>query len=244
VKIMGKSKSTTTPNREDSTPAQIRKAWNPPCSPEEFAEIVAKLRTLARMDSSLDRTRPPGVDLWPATTPVRNLVASVDESLGHVNGRLLWGEEYAKNLFDNEARLRTLDRSELTLAAIMQSTLDLVLTIRLGGAPPDCGPKLSGLADEMERAACGKKSDERESQRTEPMTWQGKALAAMFEHRDWKAKKIAYFAGVSRAALYGDKDVGPAVKARNKWKRTPDKTSAPRGERNLETGQIDAIDYH
>jgi len=68
-------------------------------------------------------------------------------------------------------------------------------------------------------------------------TWQAKAIALAFEHRDWSGKKIAEELGIKRQTLYKDKQVASALKARNKQKR-PDKKHYPKGQK--ETGDLEA----
>lgn len=73
--------------------------------------------------------------------------------------------------------------------------------------------------------------------------WQSKVLVALLEHRDWTVERIAQHVGRRRQTLYKDRDIKAAIKARNRQKRAPDKSScAPRGGRDPETGQIDAVD--
>jgi len=129
-------KPKNTPKPAAPTLQQIRKAWHSPCSPGQMREIIASLRTLAAADFSLNRGE------------VRKLAAWVDESLGHVNGRFHYGQDTADLSID--ACPRTLDHSELPLAAAMAAILDLLLGIHLGDTPVDCGPKLCTLADELE----------------------------------------------------------------------------------------------
>jgi hypothetical protein len=74
--------------------------------------------------------------------------------------------------------------------------------------------------------------------------WQVRALMTMLDNPEWSAKEVAAHVRVSRQTLYRDREVGPALRARNKQKRTPDRrSSAPRGTKDPETHQIEAEDH-
>ena len=125
-----------------STQKQVRAARALPCSPEEMEKILADLRTLAMT-----------VDVSPTGRHVRELALSVEESLGPVNGKWLYGADYGSE--DLTVRPRTLSADEQRLEAIILTILDVVLKIRLGSAPADCSTKLSELAEALARLNTG-----------------------------------------------------------------------------------------
>lgn len=71
------------------------------------------------------------------------------------------------------------------------------------------------------------------------LTWQAKVIALALDHRDWSVKKIADKVGRTRQALYKDKNIRDALKARSQQKR-PDKSHLPHGEKDSKTGNIEA----
>lgn len=72
------------------------------------------------------------------------------------------------------------------------------------------------------------------------MSWQAKAIGCLWEHRDWSIKRIAEEVDKTRQALYDDDDIKAAILARNSQKRAHSKNSRPKGEKNPETGQLEA----
>lgn len=71
------------------------------------------------------------------------------------------------------------------------------------------------------------------------LTWQANVIALALDHRDWSVQKIADTVGRTRQALYKDKDLGDALKARNQQKRS-DKSHLPNGEKDSKTGKLEA----
>lgn len=71
------------------------------------------------------------------------------------------------------------------------------------------------------------------------LTWAAKAVGQALDHPDWSVTRIAKEVGVARQTLYTDKKLAAALKARNQQKR-PDKSHFPIGEKDSETGNIEA----
>jgi hypothetical protein len=73
---------------------------------------------------------------------------------------------------------------------------------------------------------------------SEKLSWQARAIALLWQHRDWKIEKVAQKVNKSRQALYDDPEINAAIKARRIQKQAP--STLPHGEKDDETGNIEA----
>lgn len=215
-----------------NTPKTTRKARDLSCSPEEMAEILAGLRTLAAAaDASAERE------------DVRKLALRIEERLGPINGR------FAMEEVGDEILRRTLDDDELPLAAVMMATMDMLLAIQLGSTPADCGEKLRTLADSLDEllgAEAGGPSPAEQSNLSDTgvtgnagdgLDGEARVLAILVQHPEWSDTMIAKEARLSRTTLYRY----PRYKAARAMGRHAGKAALPKGYKTKD-GELEAYD--
>jgi len=74
--------------------------------------------------------------------------------------------------------------------------------------------------------------------RDRELSWRARAIALLWEHRNWTIEDVAKTVGKTRQALYADPDLNKAIEARRIQKQAPN--TLPHGERDDETGKIEA----
>jgi hypothetical protein len=243
---MGKSKPTDAPTETDSDPGlptdgEIGElAWDLLELADHMDAAGVDVYATGRMNGLMrEQINPLRSDIRHAgpTAPVPRAPGRIDLKTGKVV------EPPADTmLLESTQRIDELpiERQKLFgLFGAIQMTIGRALTGKCTG--PEAAADLRKQAAQLQRCAGAGAGDDRPENEER---WQTRAIAAMLEHRDWNGQQIAKYAGVSRQTLYDDPDVGPALKARNKQKRTPDRrSSAPHGERDPETGQIDCQNH-
>ncbi len=236
-KLVSKSKARKKPTRSQSKKTPERPKIDISSEPSEL-DVRKAVEQLRKYADLLDRTgageyvkgrigevRDPVCSLWPC------LVAT-------------WG--VGETMCRKKTNLKDVEFNTKNLTTDCLADLD-----NIGKVPVQESIKaLRGEADELEKiwglttenqvTEIKPKADKPQEVKTniEGESWQAKTIGLLWEHRELSIEAIAKKVGKTRQALYNDKDINIAIKARHKQKHA--QSSLPSGEKDSETGRIEA----